>query len=131
MLERDCRVDETYNEDFLGEKDSEFIAGMDFMRMSICNLFEGNLDVYKEAFENVDTMIDVVKFLDLCKYEITEMIRHWSENERNDLIVSMIDNMDEDEYNKNKEIAMQKQYEDAMDMKYLLNFLNGKEKENE
>lgn len=101
MLFPDCRNDNYYNERFLDKNDTEFVDGMDFMLEQICNLFENNLDVYAGRLE-VETEIDVDKFLDKAKEELSEMIKDWAEMERNQMITSMIDGMNTEAYETNR-----------------------------
>lgn len=122
----DCRSDETYNQKYLGKLDKEFVRGFDWCaENAVDNLFN-NLDVYfdddsyimhslskelpeslKEEYEFVYTfpfrMGDTEKtekrqvrtYGDLFRSKLLD----WMESERDQLITSMIDNMDEDEYN--------------------------------
>lgn len=108
----DCRNDENYNQSYLDVRDKEFIAGADWMLEAITNLFENNLDVYAGRLE-VDTEVDVDKFLDKAKDELSEMIKDWAEMERNMMITSMIDSMDEDEYNQNVEANKSDEFYDT------------------
>lgn len=103
----DCRVDDYYNEDFLKGIDKEFLSGADWMLEQIVNLFEGNLDVYRGQLE-YDGDIDIDKVLEKAKGEIVEMIKHWSEMERNMLITSLIESMEDGEFKEYRKLALEK-----------------------
>lgn len=105
MIIPNCREDEAYNYDFLDDISKIEVSGFDYAIEQIVNLFENNLDVYAGRLE-VDTEIDVDKFLDKAKEELSEMIKDWAEMGRNELIVGMIEGMKEDEYKANKEKAL-------------------------
>lgn len=118
----DCRNDENYNEKYLNNFDKEFVRGYDWcVEMSVDNFFD-NLDIYfgddshimhllneelpenmREEYEIERTFADendrvekrdVKTYVDLLRSKILDYI----ENERDELITSMIDNMDEQEY---------------------------------
>ena len=87
-----CRTHEFYNEKYLVGDDFEFVRGYDWAVSEILNLF-ANLDVYFETDE-IRGIPNAEKFKDA--------IEDWAEMGRNELITSMIDNMDEDEYDATK-----------------------------
>ncbi len=118
----DCRNDENYNEKYLNNFDKEFVRGYDWcVEMSVDNFFD-NLDIYfgddshimhllneelpenmREEYEIERTFADendrvekrdVKTYVDLLRSKILDYI----EMERDELITSMIDNMDEQEY---------------------------------
>ena len=118
----DCRNDENYNEKYLNNFDKEFVRGYDWcVEMSVDNFFD-NLDIYfgddshimhllneelpenmREEYEIERTFADendrvekrdVKTYVDLLRSKILDYI----EIERDELITSMIDNMDEQEY---------------------------------
>lgn len=108
----DCRNDEHYNEDFLDRQDKEFIKGFDFCLEQIKNLIENNLDVYEtelsdvwdddlgeqpqdEVFATTDELYTIV---DENKILLSLIVEHWAEMQRDELITSMIDGMDDDIY---------------------------------
>lgn len=122
----DCRNDENYNEKYLNNFDKEFVRGYDWcVEMSVDNFFD-NLDIYfeddshimhllneelpenmREEYEIERTFADenarvekrdVKTYVDLLRSKILDYI----EMERDELITSMIDNMDEQEYAKIK-----------------------------
>lgn len=97
----DCRSDEYYNEKYLVDNDKMFVQGFDWAVSQIVNLFEGNLEVYPDLKELLDDKKAVIKD-DKVKIAI-EAIQDWAEMERDELITSMIDGMDEGEYQKIKE----------------------------
>ena len=116
-----CREDENYNEKYLNKKDKEFLAGFDWcMESAVDNFFDNN---YKAGFDEGDfvghevlqELPEVEKdsyvmefnfgerkaeerkietIIDKIRYEILA----WIECERDMLITSMIDAMDEEEY---------------------------------
>ena len=123
----DCRNDEYYNEDFLNEKDKEFLKGFDWaVEYALDNAFN-NLDCIlqddaylqrklEEKVPDVEREDYEVELYDGTTEKRTietnaDLIRSrmldWAESERDELIVSMIDNMDEVEYKKNREAAME------------------------
>ena len=116
----DCRSDENYNEKYLNKKDKEFVSGYDWCAEEVVDNFFDNLDVY---FDDDSHLMHVLKeempesmqyeeeiewsfgqrepekreiktYLDLLRSKIQE----WIEDERDELITSMIDNMDDNEY---------------------------------
>lgn len=118
----DCRNDENYNEKYLNNFDKEFVRGYDWcVEMSVDNFFD-NLDIYfgddshimhllneelpenmreeyeiERTFADEDDRVekrDVKTYVDLLRSKILDYI----EMERDELITSMIDNMDEQEY---------------------------------
>lgn len=122
----DCRNDENYNEKYLNNFDKEFVRGYDWcVEMSVDNFFD-NLDIYfgdnshimhllneelpenmREEYEIERTFADenyrvekrdVKTYVDLLRSKILDYI----EMERDELITSMIDNMDEQEYSEIK-----------------------------
>ena len=103
MIVANCREDSAYNEDFLTNMDKEFIQGFDYCLEQIVNLFENNLDEYEFERKGV---IDVMQVLEENKGEIVEIIRDWAESDRNMMITSMIDHMDNKEYEINRNKAL-------------------------
>ena len=91
----DCRSDEAYNEKYLNDRDARFISGYDFAVEAVANIFN-NLNVYPD-FE--DLLTDNKAIIIDGKADVAkEAIDDWLESERDMLITSMIDNMDDDEY---------------------------------
>lgn len=100
----DCRKDEYYNQKYLDKYNNEFIAGYDFAVDNIDNLFN-NLDIYIPEMYVDDEDINLCAFLEnhpKIEGKFRECVKHWMEMERNMLITSMIDDMDEEEYSKIK-----------------------------
>lgn len=117
----DTRTDDYYNEDFLQQADAEFVRGFDWaIEFVLDNLFN-NLDVAIQdevviRFMEKDlpkdmrgnTYTPIFRFLQGGEPEertittYADMIRanvlEYAEMERDELITSMIDNMDEDVY---------------------------------
>lgn len=102
MLVPNCRTDESYNEKYLNEEDKRFIKGYDCAVEVALNLLN-NAEVYPE-FED---LLDPNKALvNVDKEDIVrEALEDWLEGERNMIITSMIDHMDEKEYEANKSKA--------------------------
>lgn len=120
----DCRTDEYYNQKYLNEKDAEFVRGFDWCtEMAADNLFDNLTDFFPEdsyfghilceelpvsmqeeyewqvSFgaegENPPPEKRVVKtYADLLRMQLID----WIESERDQLITSMIDGMEEEEY---------------------------------
>lgn len=121
----DCRRDEYYNQKYLTEKNAEFIRGFDWCTENAMDVFFDNMEEFfdsdsylmhilkeeipeeeHEEYEWVNSFGDkteekrVVKtYLDAIRAQLLD----WVESERDELITSMIDSMDEDEYNSIKE----------------------------
>lgn len=92
------RKDENYNEKYLAEKDKDIVRGYDFATKTIDSFFD-NLEIYDFEVEGED--IDIGRFFDNHP-EIKELFKanlmEHLESGRNELVVSMIDGMDEKEY---------------------------------
>lgn len=124
MLFPDCRNDDTYNERFLNEDDKLYVLGLDMAVNSIITLFAGNLDVYEneltelcpegytpefdECFAKREDLYDI---LIENKEILCAIIKDWLENERNGLITSCIDSMEDDTYAKIKKEVLTRQPE--------------------
>lgn len=105
----DGRKDEFYNQKYLLDKDAEFVAGLDWCRIFAVENFFDNLDIYESEFDE-DTEEDNEEF-NLISYleeheeirnKLREVITQYIEMERDELVTSMIDNMEEDEFEKRK-----------------------------
>lgn len=107
----DTRNDCYYNERFLNDGDDAFVQGFDFAIEQMVNLFAGNLDVYeqeltelcpegheKEADEAFATRTDLYDILETDKEIICAVVKDWAEKERDSVITSCIDSMDDEEY---------------------------------
>lgn len=120
MIVPDCRRDEYYNQKFLTGEKKEFIGGFDWaVEMALDNFFHNFMDqleiddsylghVLQEkvpeymqeeytmefAFPEAEEERKVETYFDYIQMKILE----WIEMERNELITSIIDGMDEKEY---------------------------------
>ena len=118
----DCRTDENYNEKYLNAQDKEFLRGFDWCCEMAADCFFDNLpflndshimhmlneEIQEEAHEEYDVESDfdvpaqhrIIKtYVDLIRARMLDFI----ESERDELITSMIDSMDEAEYQALKE----------------------------
>lgn len=96
----DCRTDPAYNEKFLNDKDKEFIRGYDYAVDCILNLFT-NLEVFPDFEELLDDHKAIIK--EGKTMIAQESVGQWAEMDRDELITSMINSMDEIEYWKIRE----------------------------
>ena len=88
----DCRADGPYNEKNLDVRGSDMVLGYDTAVSEIISFF-GNLDVYPEAEMILDPDVAVVN---KDKSEILrKALNDWLEMQRNELIVSLIDDQNE------------------------------------
>lgn len=115
----DCRNDDYYNEDFLNASDESEIKGYDWCTEEVVDNFFNNLDTYFDDDSHIMHMLNeklpeseqtteeyefrfreatearqIVTYLDLFRAKLLD----WIEMERDEIITSMIDGMDEDEY---------------------------------
>lgn len=121
----DCRRDEYYNQKYLREKDAEFVRGFDWCCENAVDVFFDNMEdffgidsylmhILKEEIpeqdheeyewtnsfdERIVEKRTVKTYLDAIRAHLID----WVEMHRDELITSMIDSMDDDEYNKIKE----------------------------
>lgn len=120
----DCRRDEYYNQKYLNEKDSEFVRGFDWCSENAMDVFFDNIEdffgvdsyimhILKEeipedehdeyiqinSFDEHEEKRTVKTYLDAIRAHLID----WVESNRDELITSMIDGMDEDEYKAIKE----------------------------
>lgn len=120
----DCRKDEYYNQKYLNEKDSEFIRGFDWCAEMAMDNFFNNIDdfferdsyimhilneeipetdheeyVMESSFDGTEEKRTIKTYLD----KIRAYLIDWVEGERDQLITSMIDDMDKDEYKRIKD----------------------------
>lgn len=107
----DTRNDSLYNERFLNDGDDAFVQGFDFAIDTMINLFGHNLDTYQqeltelcpeghekewdEAFAKREDLYEIVED---NKEILCAIIKDWAEKERDSVITSCIDGMDEEEY---------------------------------
>lgn len=105
MIYPDCRVDENYNEDFLIEEDKLVIRGYDLACEIATDFILSNIE--PEEILGVLGANKVVRsvFSTVKKYIHRELSRHL-EASRDEIITSIIDNMDEDKYNEIREQAL-------------------------
>lgn len=90
-----CREDEAYNEKYLNDEDARFLKGYDWAVENALNLLN-NTSTYEELEQLLDPNKAIVN---LDKEEIVKnALADWLEGERDMLITSMIDNMDDTEY---------------------------------
>lgn len=95
----DCRADETYNQKYLNEKDKEYIKGYDYAVEEVLESFFGNIEMYDLSVEGED--IDIGRILENHESilnKLKESMMDYFESSRDEMITSMIDNMDEKEY---------------------------------
>jgi len=96
MIRRFCRTDEYYNEKYLDETNAEYVAGYDWNTFELQSFWD-NLDVYEE--------LDFLKYLVKPEHieALNDALNDWIESNRDKLITSMLDEMDEQKYEKMKE----------------------------
>ena len=130
MLIPDCRRDEIYNEDFLNKDDTGFVKGFDWCAEHAADAAFNNLScifdedsggklaevLAAEAPEHLRTKYDwerldgtaeareVRTYGDYLRYVLAD----WIERQRDELITSMIDGMDEGEYAELKAAAIER-----------------------
>ena len=143
MMMPDCRNDDYYNEDFLSGDDHEFVRGFDWCAEEVVDNFFNNMDVFfdddnhllhvlnetlpehLQAEEEIEWRFGdrgkevrkIETYADLLRTKLED----WIESERDSLITSMIDNMDEDLFNairnkvlkENAESSEPKEYYDS------------------
>lgn len=123
----DCRNDEYYNQKYLNKKDAEFVRGFDWCAENAMDNFFDNMEQFfsddsyimhileKEIPEdehekyawinsfngNVEEIRIIKTYLDAIRGYLID----WVEANRDELITSMIDSMDDDEYKAIKEKA--------------------------
>lgn len=113
----DCRSNEAYNQKYLNDTNAEFVAGYDWARIFAVENFFDNIDIYVDQLENMEAETEEEQaLLDyLEKHQeaadnamsalldtIKECICDYIERQRDELITSMIDNMDEKEFKDRK-----------------------------
>lgn len=94
-----CRNDKYYNQKYLDDKDAEFIAGFDWCTNMVVANFFYNMEVFDFVVDGCD--VDLELFFSNhpeIKERFKENILEWIEMERDTLITSMLDNMDDGEY---------------------------------
>lgn len=118
----DCRTDEFYNEKYLNEKDAEFVRGFDWCCEMAADIFFDNLPFAEDSHlmhvlneeipEDTHEEYDIESEFDVpAQHRIVKtyadklraLLLDFIESERDELIVSMIDGMDDAEYKAIKE----------------------------
>lgn len=121
----DCRRDKYYNQKYLNEKDSEFVRGFDWCAEIAMDNFFNNIDDFFERDSFIMHMLlQEIPEMDHEVYEwnnsfsenpvenreirtyldkLRAYLIDWVENHRDELITSMIDGMDNDEYKRIKD----------------------------
>lgn len=96
-----CRTDECYNQKYLEESDRAWIYGYDYAVEQIISMIQWNTEIYPE----LDEILDYRKAVALVdkKGILCDSIKDWAEMQRNELITSIIDNMNDEEYDAIKE----------------------------
>jgi hypothetical protein len=129
----DTRTDKYYNQKYLNDKDREFIRGFDWCLENAVDIFFDNIsdlgdyeDSYlehvlnaevpeslKDEYELEYTFSDVKETRKIVTYAdyLRSKLLDWVESERDQLITSMIDGMDDAEYDKIKEVVDRDSYE--------------------
>lgn len=102
MMFPDCRNDDYYNDDFLSEEDAAIVDGYDYCVENAVNSAFENIDAFPP--EDLDmSPSDVVRVL----HAFREWISSYIESERDEMITSMIDDMDDAEYQKQRNQAIE------------------------
>lgn len=117
----DCRTDETYNQKYLNEKDKEFVAGYDYVADEIIdNFFDNDMFGLQDEESYLGHMLcerlpeslmveyeddrigedtEITTYADLIRIKLLE----WIEMYRDELITSLLEGYEEEEYQKIKE----------------------------
>ena len=111
----DCRQDEYYNEKYLNENDAQFVAGFDWARIFAVNNFFDNIEIYdledmEAETEEEQALLDYMEehreaaeaAAKIFIKNIKEAIMEHIESERDELITSMIENMNDEEFEDRK-----------------------------
>lgn len=109
----DCREDATYNEKYLNKNDKQYIKGFDFAVEDVLDSFFDNIEDYDFEVDGED--IDIGRILvnhEAILDKLKEAIHEHFESERDVMITSMIDHMDDEEYAKIKSEVDGVPYED-------------------
>ncbi len=114
----DGKHDIYYNEDFLKKSDKTFLRGFDYAYDEIINLFLNNLDIWQdwlsydpeapkedtkeEVYAHTEGLYDI---LQKNKGILKMIMEQHLDSSRDYLIVSMIDGMDDDDYENERKKA--------------------------
>lgn len=123
----DCRNDEYYNQKYLNKKDAEFVRGFDWCAENAMDNFFDNMEQFfsddsyvmhilteeipedeHEKYAWINSFNGNVEEIRIIKTYLDAIRGHlidWVEASRDELITSMIDSMDDDEYKAIKEKA--------------------------
>lgn len=95
----DCREDENYNEKYLNETDKEYIRGYDYAVEEVLETFFSNIDVYDLRVDGEDIDLGLIlENHESILNKLKEAMHEHFESSRDEMITSMIDNMDDKEY---------------------------------
>lgn len=99
MILPNVRVDDYYNQKYLTDEDKTFLEGYDYAVDKILGLAFSNLDCYSLAVEGNDIDLGLIlhNHPDLSD-RLQESIKDYFESERNMIVISMIDGMDDGVY---------------------------------
>lgn len=107
MLVPDCRKDDLYNYDFLSEEDAAIVDGFDYCVKEAVNSAFDNVEDF--APEDLDVRpSDVAAVL----HAFREWLEACMESERDELITSLIDDMDDEEFRQNRSAAIERNGKD-------------------
>lgn len=130
MIFPNCREDAWYNWDFLNESDKEFIKGFDWTTEMVCDFFDNhyndissdensdylNRKLTKKVPEYMQEEYEIqftfgygeseTRTVETYADYICFKILEWIEQQRDELITSMIESMDKKEYKENRHKAI-------------------------
>lgn len=108
----DCREDESYNEKYLNETDKEYIKGYDYAVEEVLETFFANIDVYDLRVDGEDIDLGLIlENHESIADKLKDAMKQCFESERDQIITSMIDHMDDEEYEQIKEKVDKEAYE--------------------
>ena len=97
-----------YWQGYLNDEDAEFVAGFDWAITIVARLFFDNLDIYEGGTPDIgveDINLSLPEYFEKHPDKLNvfrSCLFDYAEAERNELVVSMLDDMGEEEYNKRK-----------------------------
>ena len=112
----DCRTDDYYNQKYLNDYDKEFIKGFDFVADDLISALFSNIEILDLDVDGED--FDIGRILEnhpKIAERFQSEIKDFFERERDTMITSMIDHMNEKEYEKIKETVDRESYEKDVD----------------